>query len=60
MKVPTKPALWASVKAKARATAKGSPPGEWSARKSVLAQVAYKQGGGEWKNTTSEATKGDA
>lgn len=59
MKVPTKPALWASVKAKARATDKGSPPGQWSARKSVLAQVAYKQQGGDWKQTTT-TTKGDA
>ena len=56
-KLPTKPALWASVKAKARATDKGCPPGQWSARKSVLAQVAYKQGGGDWKQTT---TKGGA
>ena len=48
-KAPTKPELWESIKKRARASSAGSKPGEWSPRKSVLAQREYEKQGGGWK-----------
>ncbi len=54
-KRPTKPELWEAIHKKARASsAGGSKPGEWSARKSVLAQLEYKKRGGDWMTAGRE------
>ena len=50
-KKPTKPALWASLKKRARASSAGSKPGQWSALKAVLTQREYRKQGGGWKTT---------
>lgn len=55
-KRPTKPELWEAIHKKARASSAGSKPGEWSPRKSVLAQLEYKKRGGDWKTTGEESS----
>lgn len=45
---PTEPELWEEVKDKYRATSDGSEPGQWSARKSVRAQMEYARRGGDF------------
>jgi hypothetical protein len=54
-KVPTRPQVWHQARLRARATDAGSPPGRWSARKAVLAQVSYKKRGGRWEILPDES-----
>lgn len=50
-KEPTKPRLWEGIKSRLKAQGKGGAPGQWSARKSQLALLAYNKAGGGWKKT---------
>ena len=59
-KTPTRPELWGRIVSRMKASSKGSPPGEWSARSAQLALLAYKKAGGGWKKTALGGSRGSA